>query len=355
MRHDLERLSGRCWRCRRCGAEYSRRSRSGCPEKPLYRGRANLPAGLLTRTELRAAHLRLSKDARCVGWLETAYHRRYRVYGRDQATPLPPRSPAQMAAWERARTRRHTCARCGLAVGGEGLIRGPDYHHHCAAIPESRVCADCYAQTWYAGERARIAAHKDRLRAALEHAAVIDFETVGLDAPAAIEVAVWHKGGLLFESRIHPGAVPWDGAAYLVHKIRPSDVADAPTWETVEVELLRQLAEAQIEKLYSWTFFDKRVVSFERRRAGRSDESWSYAWGDLQKVHDQILWVYRPMTRSKAARYGQWTPRSSLKDACTGLGVPPGCHRAAADVRATWGVLEAMLARPLQIPFHAEV
>ena len=167
--------------------------------------------------------------------------------------------------------------------------------------------------------------------------AVLDLETTGTDARVdrIVEVSVlkvrpnhpveeWTR-------RLNPG-IPIPPGATAVHGIRDADVAGAPTFEEVAPELLALLDGCDLCG-FNLKRFDLRVLYAEFARVGRTLQLEGRAVVDPL----EIFHTYERRDLSAAVRF--YCGREH-----------DGAHGAAADVRATAEVLDAMLARYADLP-----
>lgn len=352
MSHALARAV-RGVRCTVCKATWSRAPSSSCPGVPLYRGWRLVPSTLRTRSAWRKERILVAEDVPPAGVVENALFDRYHLFTRDQGRALPARSQAAVEGAERGKISRRTCLRCSKVVERDEIVPRSEFWFYGEGIREDRVCVACYDRHWAACEEKRGQEVRDVWREALPHVAVFDFETTGLESCAVIEVGVFAWGEILYQTLVYPGEVHWEPGALEVHGIRPEEVRDTPTWPVVEREIGTILRDWDVLLLGSWSDFERRVLKFEGDRMGRTEPwPWVSRWFDVREVHDEITdfhgEVGPPMTRSEVRhsrrhRDRRGPRRASLARACQNFGVPPGCHRAAQDARATWELLATLI------------
>ncbi len=171
--------------------------------------------------------------------------------------------------------------------------------------------------------------------------AVLDLETTGVDVrnDRIVEISilkVWpDRCSKLNTRRINPGvAIPPEATA--VHGITDADVAGAPAFEELADRLLAWLEGCDLCG-FNLKRFDLRLLHQEFLRAGRTLVIEGRALIDAQ----EIFHTYEPRNLGAAVRF--YLGRDH-KDG----------HAAAADVRATAAVLDAMLARYDDLPRDVE-
>lgn len=189
------------------------------------------------------------------------------------------------------------------------------------------------AETRKAGEKARweqlcAQAEQDALRMyqnAVDHAVkrfrswhndpetgYLDTETTGLNGQV-IEVALVDREGTVhFHSRVQP-TVPVEPDALAVHGLSDADLADAPSWREVAVQLQPVLAGRRIVAFNA---------DFDRARLKTSDEAYG-----LTPAGEPIRWrcameAYAPLHGDWSDYHGDWR-WTSLRGACLQMGVPP--------------------------------
>jgi DNA polymerase-3 subunit epsilon len=172
--------------------------------------------------------------------------------------------------------------------------------------------------------------------------AVIDFETTGLspetDRIIEIGVACFAAGELthLKHWLVNPG-MPIPEQARAVHGIGDADVAEAPTFTQIAVELT-QLLQAHLPVAYNASF-DRAFFHAELERAGfstRSDDMPAACSSEVEWL-DPLVWV-RELYRDDKSR--------KLTDIAARLGIAlERAHRAASDAETTGRVLLALADR----------
>ncbi|MFE9247156.1 exonuclease domain-containing protein [Nocardiopsis sp. NPDC006938] len=109
-------------------------------------------------------------------------------------------------------------------------------------------------------------------------AAVVDVETTGLGADAAIvEIAVveTHSGDVLLDTLVSPDGVPIERGAQQVHGITEADLAGAPTWPEVWPRL-REAVQGRVLVAYN-ADFDRRLLRQACRRYDLRLPRWEWA------------------------------------------------------------------------------
>ncbi|HTR03376.1 MAG TPA: 3'-5' exonuclease [Thermoanaerobaculia bacterium] len=166
---------------------------------------------------------------------------------------------------------------------------------------------------------------------------VFDTETTGTNSrnDRIIEIACLkvHPDGRReqFVRRLNPG-VPIPAASTAIHGIREADVADAPRFRDVAVELAAFLAGADLGG-YNITGFDLPVLRSEFLRAGIPFEVSDRRLVDAQR----IFFSREPRHLAAAARFYCQAEHT-------------GAHGALADAEMTLRVLEGQLGRYPDLP-----
>ena len=164
---------------------------------------------------------------------------------------------------------------------------------------------------------------------------ILDTETTGL-GPAAeiVELGIIDvQGQVVFESLVRP-ITPIPGAATAIHGITNADVAKAPTWAEVHVQVCKVL-EGRSVAIYNATF-DNRLLA------------------QTAALYGLQVAVYQPfcVALAYAQYHGEWDvsstswKRQRLKNAVaqTAIKTPDEgqAHRAVFDCRLALGVLQAI-------------
>jgi DNA polymerase-3 subunit epsilon len=180
--------------------------------------------------------------------------------------------------------------------------------------------------------------------------AVIDFETTGLAAESdrivEIGIACFSAGQLskLKHWLINPG-IPIPEGARNVHGIGDAEVADAPRFEQLAVELVEVLKD-HLPVAYNASF-DRAFLHAELERAGfhlRGDELAPACAAEVEWI-DPLVWT-RELYRDDSSR--------KLSDIAARLGIAlERAHRAASDAETTGRVLLALAER--MPPTYSEV
>lgn len=280
----------------------------------------NVPEGLLTRTALKAEGLK--PGAPPVATIRYGRRGRYQetvLYDRGQALPRPGATPAQLAA---------------LAKAQEVRKKNEQRRRDEEAAEIEREEAEWQAWLDEQAEEGRAALREIVARG---HWLSLDTETTGIDEDAeVIEVAlVSPTGEVLFESLVRPlGPVREEARA--VHGITDAELAAAPTWPEVYVQLVPLMAGRE---LVAWNAaFDQRVMQRSSTLHGLTlpDLTWHCAmswgaqiWGEYSEYHDNFRWV-------------------SLDEACWSEGVRLDTprHRAAGDARRLSALMNQLVTRP---------
>lgn len=324
-----------------------------------------VPAHLKTKTQLAADGLKPGGPVRALiaygrGWRA----REYALYDVGEARPKQA-TPAQLAALEKARIARRTCAQCGAVVASPSDLS-----------KRLHRCADCRA----AAARARRARELDAVitwaRALLGNAEVLILDTETTDLHGyLVEIGVIRMdGSVVFASLVNPQAPI---AATHIHGITPAMVAAAPTFAELEPQL-RQLLHGRTVVVYN-ADYDAGVIEREISRLCWPEEEalawlvetdWGEPWSGylhdyggqsrwLRSIRDET-WAYRRLVDAQArwwrervdwqcamAQYacfvGEW------HDYYQDYRYQPlrGGHRAVGDCLACLGVLTRMAAARL--------
>jgi DNA polymerase-3 subunit epsilon len=172
--------------------------------------------------------------------------------------------------------------------------------------------------------------------------AVIDFETTGLspDSDRIVEIGIaCFAGGELTNLKhwlINPG-MPIPEQASAVHGIRDSEVADAPRFEQIAVELVEVL-KSHLPVAYN-AAFDRAFLHAELERAGINTRGAEHAPACSSEVDwiDPLIWT-RELYRDDSSR--------KLSDIAARLGIAlERAHRAASDAETAGRVLLALAER----------
>lgn len=165
---------------------------------------------------------------------------------------------------------------------------------------------------------------------------VIDVETTGLGSPRILELGGWSSRGAWASVRVNPGPdAAWEPEASAVHGLTPDDVSHAEGWVVVGHRARRTLEARATAMVGSWGAYDHEVVAAELRRVGLPP--WPVQWVDVMRLARRLDPTLQPGPSG----------RVRLVDACGHYHVTPGRHRALADARAAYEVLQAAwLARP---------
>ena len=180
--------------------------------------------------------------------------------------------------------------------------------------------------------------------------AVIDFETTGLtpETDRIVEIGVaCFGGGQLTKLKhwlVNPG-MPIPEGARNVHGIGDAEVADAPRFEHLAVELVEVLKD-HMPVAYN-AAFDRAFLHAELERAGintRGDELAPACSAEVEWI-DPLVWT-RELYRDDSSR--------KLADIAARLGIAlERAHRAASDAETTGRVLLALAER--MPPSYSEV
>jgi DNA polymerase-3 subunit epsilon len=180
-------------------------------------------------------------------------------------------------------------------------------------------------------------------RWATANLAVIDFETTGLepasDRVVEIGIACFSAGQLtkLKHWLVNPG-MPIPEQARNVHGIGDAEVADAPRFEQLAVELVEVLKD-HLPVAYN-AAFDRAFLHAELERAGlniRGDSELAPACAAEVEWIDPLVWT-RELYRDDSSR--------KLADIAARLGIAlERAHRAASDAETTGKVLLAIAER----------
>ncbi|HKP57419.1 MAG TPA: 3'-5' exonuclease [Polyangiales bacterium] len=180
--------------------------------------------------------------------------------------------------------------------------------------------------------------------------AVIDFETTGLapetDRIVEIGIACFNGGQLtkLKHWLVNPG-MPIPEGARNVHGIGDAEVADAPRFEQLAVELVEVLKD-HMPVAYN-AAFDRAFLHAELERSGfntRGDELAPACSAEVEWI-DPLVWT-RELYRDDSSR--------KLADIAARLGIAlERAHRAASDAETTGRVLLALAER--MPPSYSEV
>lgn len=185
-------------------------------------------------------------------------------------------------------------------------------------------------------------AFEPETRWAVAPLAVIDFETTGLtpDADRIVEIGIaCFAGGELTNLKhwlVNPG-IPIPEQARNVHGIGDADVAGAPTFEQIAVELVEVL-KGHLPVAYN-AGFDRAFLLAELERAGIDTRGPEHAPASSAEVDwiDPLIWT-RELYRDDSSR--------KLTDIAARLGITlERAHRAASDAETTGRVLLAIAER----------
>lgn len=251
-----------------------------------YRKWADVPANLMTETQLRKAGLRPAKGqgaaARYVGGYGP-----YPLYDRDLAVPKRKPSEAQLTALAEARRKAMTTTCCNRYVGTINWREKDD------------MCPRC----WYAEQERRHEARLKRYRDEASEwargvladpaAVILDTETTGLDG-SIVEIAIINVAGeVLLDQLVYPGC-PIPASATAIHHITDEMVLDAPGFSAVYEDIRRIVSQASRVIIYNEAFdvarlrYDARrcalpVLEFKSECAMEAYAEWYGEWSDYHK------------------------------------------------------------------------
>lgn len=277
----------------------------------VYHKWEDVPAWLLTRTQLRAEGLKPAPDQEPAAYKQS--RERYALYDKEAATPIRKLSQAQKVAAQQnimKACQALCCTDCGqqMQVKRE-LIRGRCVAcHHRNRIEQDRGRA---RQTFV-----DLAHRSDWL--------VLDTETTGLETDdEVISMAVMAATGeVLFNERVRPTQQIHPGAA-AVHGITNDMLADAAAFTAVYPRLAEVLA-GRLVLAYNADFDDRML----RQTCER------YGLPPIEVKWKCVMELY-------AAAYNRWSNQAGfvwckLGDACFREGVNvDGFHDSCADAQAT--------------------
>lgn len=200
-----------------------------------YRNRAAAPAHLRTKTELKEARLKPAEGQQPVAayWQGHGY---VSLYDPAHAVPMRPRravSPAQAAALA-----------AGRALVGTALCAGCGQRTDKCWLDQGGRCDTCIAaaerEEW---EQERRAVGAEAARWLSIEPVFWDTETTGLDDQAEIiEIAIVDRSGaILLDTFVKPSQ-PISLEASAVNGVRDEDVARAPCWSDIALQVVELLA-----------------------------------------------------------------------------------------------------------------
>lgn len=176
---------------------------------------------------------------------------------------------------------------------------------------------------------------------------VFDFETTGVDvetdAPVSAAVAEIVKGAppkVILDTKCNPGR-PIPEEASKVHGITDADVADAPSWLDVCVDLAKLFEGATAVVAYNASF-DASIFRRGCREAG-FEPPFVRWWCPLEWARD--LWWGSDPPRPYPTDPETGKRRLRLEDLARFFGVPIEAHTARGDVLATAGIMAPLRRR----------
>lgn len=324
-------------------------------ELTIYTWWDDVPAHLKTKSALAKEHMKPGGPAKAR--IEYTAHKRlrsYELYDVGEAVKTVA-TPAQLAALEKARIRRCTCATCSKVVDLPSDLS-----------KRTGRCAECRAKAAAAKRAKEVDATILWARSMLADpdALILDTETVDLHRWICEVGIIRMDGTIVFESLVNP--LEKNHATH-IHGISDQMCWDAPTFADVEPEL-RRLLFGKIVVVYN-ADYDTGVLQSEISRlctpsdeamAWLIDKDWTLTWGahqwgawdrhrayerliseQVRWWHDQINWECAMLEYS--TYIGDW--HDYYQDyRYQALG---GGHRAVGDCRACLEVIRRMAATPL--------
>jgi DNA polymerase III subunit epsilon len=158
-----------------------------------------------------------------------------------------------------------------------------------------------------------------------ERSLIVDTETVGIGATAEIvEIAFGDADGeIVFQSLVRPVFNSVSRAASNPSRFDKAELARAPYWTDIWPQV-SELVRNRLLIAYN-AGFDRRALAAACERHNQSTEE--RGWRCAMQLAKQVAGVKKSLP---------------LAEACALYGLPGGTHRAAADVLATYHLLNAL-------------
>lgn len=291
---------------------------------PTYPWFDVVPDHLKTRRQL--AELGLRPGGPVVA--QVVWHRGDRwadLYDVSVAKPKRVMTEAQAAALQKAREAQRTCPNCKTVLPFTIPWRWDPWRDCPVCEPAARAAARADA------------ARQARIWVQSKRTVILDSETTDLDG-YLVQIAIIraHDGQVVLDTLVNPQAHISDGAK-LIHFITEDRVADAPTFDQIEPQLLAALRGRRIVTYNA--SFDSGILWNEVARLHTAGEQSGYRAADAWKRRTR----WRCAMELYAQFYGDW---SDYHGSYRWQPLPGGDHTALGDARATRALLQWMADRP---------
>ncbi len=274
--------------------------------KRICGGWSNVPANLKTKTMLSQIGLKPIREPIAEVW---GGHQWVKLY--DSSSAVAKRKPTekQLAALEKARELartkyeiENTCSECKEVCKPSELEESGG----------TKICNHCIKRlTWETRYESMIAAGADSFKGWYkEDFVILDTETTDLDGEI-VEVGIINRTGrTLFQSLVKPvRPVPDDSPATRIHGITNADLACAPAWVDIWLDVLK-IIEGKLILSFN-AAFDKLMIKNSCRRtkiAYPEDLKWDCVMEAYRLTQGSERWI--GLERAS----GMWLSHRAIED-----------------------------------------